>query len=49
MELVMNVCDTIAVLDYGRIICTGTPSEVRADPDVQAAYLGAVAEAVPDA
>jgi branched-chain amino acid transport system ATP-binding protein len=40
MELVMNVCDTIAVLDYGRIICTGTPAEVRADPDVQAAYLG---------
>ena len=49
MELVMNVCHTIAVLDYGRIICTGTPAEVRADADVQAAYLGAVAEAVPDA
>jgi branched-chain amino acid transport system ATP-binding protein len=49
MELVMNVCHTIAVLDYGRIICTGTPAEVRADPDVQAAYLGTVAEAVADA
>jgi len=46
MELVMNVCNTIAVLDYGRIICTGTPAEVRADPDVQAAYLGTVTEAV---
>ena len=49
MELVMHVCHTIAVLDYGRIICTGTPAEVRADPEVQAAYLGTVAEAVADA
>jgi branched-chain amino acid transport system ATP-binding protein len=49
MELVMHVCDTIAVLDYGRIICTGTPAQVRADPEVQAAYLGTVAEAVADA
>ena len=49
MELVMHVCDTIAVLDYGRIICTGTPAQVRADPDVQAAYLGTVAEAAADA
>jgi len=49
MELVMHVCHTIAVLDYGRIICTGTPAQVRADPEVQAAYLGTVAEAVADA
>jgi branched-chain amino acid transport system ATP-binding protein len=49
MELVMNVCHTVAVLDYGRIICTGTPAEVRTDPDVQAAYLGTVSEAVADA
>jgi branched-chain amino acid transport system ATP-binding protein len=48
MELVMHVCDTIAVLDYGRIICTGTPAQVRADPDVQAAYLGTVSAAVAD-
>jgi ABC-type branched-subunit amino acid transport system ATPase component len=41
MELVMNVCDTVTVLDYGSIICTGTPAEVRADLNVQAAYLGA--------
>jgi branched-chain amino acid transport system ATP-binding protein len=45
MELVMKVCDTIAVLDYGRIICTGTPAAVRADAEVQAAYLGTVADA----
>ena len=49
MELVMNVCHKVVVLDYGRVICTGTPAEVRADPDVQAAYLGTVPEAVADA
>jgi len=49
MELVMNVCHQVAVLDYGRIICTGTPAEVRADPAVQAAYLGASTEAVGNA
>ena len=43
MELVMNICDRIHVLDFGRIICTGTPAEVRKDPHVQAAYLGAEA------
>jgi branched-chain amino acid transport system ATP-binding protein len=49
MELVMNVCHKVVVLDYGRVICTGTPAEVRADPNVQAAYLGTVPEAVADA
>jgi branched-chain amino acid transport system ATP-binding protein len=49
MELVMNVCHTVVVLDYGRVICTGTPTEIRADPEVQAAYLGTVPEAVADA
>jgi branched-chain amino acid transport system ATP-binding protein len=45
MELVMNVCHTVVVLDYGRVICTGTPTEIRADPEVQAAYLGTVSAA----
>jgi len=49
MELVMNVCHTVVVLDYGRIICTGSPAEVRDDPEVQAAYLGTVSAAVSDA
>lgn len=49
MDLVMNVCDNVVVLDYGRVICTGTPATVRADPDVQAAYLGTTFEATTDA
>ena len=40
MGLVMTVCDTIRVLDFGQVIATGTPAEVRGDPLVQKAYLG---------
>jgi branched-chain amino acid transport system ATP-binding protein len=40
MDLVMTVCDTIHVLDFGSIIAQGTPGQIRNDPVVQQAYLG---------
>jgi branched-chain amino acid transport system ATP-binding protein len=44
MDVVMSVCDRIYVLNFGEVISSGTPDQVRNDPAVITAYLGADAK-----
>ncbi len=47
MGLVMNICDRIVVLEFGKVIAAGSPDEVRRDPHVVKAYLGGATAAQP--
>lgn len=42
MDAVFALADRISVLVYGKVIATGTPDEIKANPDVQRAYLGEI-------
>jgi branched-chain amino acid transport system ATP-binding protein len=47
MDLMMSVCDSLTVLDFGKVIATGTPQQVQDNPAVTAAYLGAASSQAP--
>ena len=46
-DLVLRICGTVHVLDFGQVIASGPPEEIRRNPTVQEAYLGHAADAEP--
>jgi branched-chain amino acid transport system ATP-binding protein len=45
MRLIMNLCERITVLSYGKVIARGTPAEIRQNTAVVESYLGKVSDA----
>ncbi|MGI5058452.1 ABC transporter ATP-binding protein [Treponema pectinovorum] len=46
MKLVMGICERLYVLNYGRVLASGLPSEIKSNPEVIKAYLGSEADSL---